>query len=316
MMNLFLKYKSQFKIYFINKQLAKNKPAIRENIILFSEPRSGSTWVMNLLQQIPETAVIWEPEHPDYGVLDPKLGFNSDIQYIPKDAQWKAAKEEYSKILSGQKLSKWSIEQSPFRDWLKARQLIVKFVRATALMPWLLKEFKFKHKPIFLIRHPMAVVYSQIRAFFEDEPFEKFSLPQQPYQDFIDQHKAFLQTLTTKLEVRLAFWCLNNKVILQEPKDHFIRIHYEDILLEPESTLKRLFEQLQIPVPESIFQQLNKPSVTDFKKDLKKDPKAQIEKWTKAFSEEDKKKAQRVLDHFGIKVYSATDPYPKRLALV
>jgi hypothetical protein len=293
------------------KAKVSHKINIEDTIVLFSEPRSGSTWVMNLLQQIPYTAVIWEPEHPENGLVDKALGLNSDIQYIPKQEHWPEAEEEFRRIFNLHKLNKWSAEQSPFRNWMKSEQMIVKFVRASALMPWLLEQFGFNHRPIFLLRHPMAVVKSQIRAFFREHNSDKFNAwPPQPYPSLFEKHRDFLNTLQSNLEIRLAVWCLNNSVVLEEPKENFIRIHYEDILLTPEACLERLFKELEVAVPDGALQLIDKPSVTDFQKDLKDNSREQIEKWTGAFSKEELKKAQQILDYFGIDLYSAYDPYP------
>lgn len=56
----------------------KRKSFRSENaLFIFSDPRGGSTWLMELLEQTPGAASIFEPFHPNLGSLDPNLNLGS-----------------------------------------------------------------------------------------------------------------------------------------------------------------------------------------------------------------------------------------------
>ena len=47
----------------------RNKFKAEEGIVIFSEARGGSTWLMEILNNIPNTVVDWEPLHVNNGVV-------------------------------------------------------------------------------------------------------------------------------------------------------------------------------------------------------------------------------------------------------
>ena len=295
----------------IMNRMKKANIDIRDTIILFSDPRSGSTWLMNMLQQIPNTATIFEPEHWEHGLLPSSLKFGAELQYIPKDHQWTEAKKAFEKIFLGYKLNKWTEQHSAYHEWMQSEQIIVKFVRGNTFIPWLINQFDFKYKPVYLLRHPLAVANSRLRNFKEDQAFQSFNFPDQPFNENILVHKPFLESLKTSIEIVIAIWCLNNKALLQEedPKE-YIKVNYENLRLQPEVQLRKIFNQLTIPLPKKALEMINKPSVTDFNKEMVADPHHQIEKWVKLISPEQQAEAQRVLDYFEIREYSAYNAYP------
>ena len=46
---------------------------VKDSIFIFSEPRGGSTWLMEIISHIPNSATIFEPFHSHYGALDLSL---------------------------------------------------------------------------------------------------------------------------------------------------------------------------------------------------------------------------------------------------
>ncbi len=292
-------------------QAIKKEPDFRENILLFCDQRGGSTWLMELLNNIPNTAVVWEPLHEVLGSVDPKLNFGWK-QYLAQELEWEAAKKDLQRIISGRKLNCWGVSRTPVRDFFTAERYVVKFVRGNALLPWFVEQFDLTRKPIFLLRHPISCSLSQMKAFKNDAPFEDyFNWGRYEFSEYWEAHEPLIKTLNSKLETHVVLWCLHNQPSLKASNsDKFVRVYYENLLLHGRRELDRMLEGLQITPPQSIYDKIYEPSKTDFKGDMMASPAAQIEKWLGKISESDQKNVQRILDYFEITEYNAYSPYP------
>ena len=289
----------------------KRSPDYTDNILLFCEQRGGSTWLMELLNHVPNTAVVWEPLHKVLGSADPNLNFGWK-QYIPQDIRWEAARKDLQHIMSGRKLNEWGVSRTPIRDYFRAERYMVKFVRGNALLPWLVKQVNLPRKPIFLVRHPISCSLSQMKAFKDDALFEAyFDWASYEFSDYWVQHEPFIKTLRSKLENHVALWCLHNAPALEAAdKDKYVTVFYEDLLLNGRHELERIFQGLNLTPPPGIYDKIYEPSKTDFKGDMIPDPSSQIEKWRQKISPSDQKDVQRILEYFKIRAYDAYSPYP------
>lgn len=117
----------------------------RDALLVFSDPRGGSTWITEMIQQIPRTAVVWEPLHLRYTDAFRELGFTWR-QYIPEHAEWEEARAAFERVLRGQILNEKLGSASSIKEFAQADQLIVKLCRGNALLPWLVRQFEFRHK--------------------------------------------------------------------------------------------------------------------------------------------------------------------------
>ncbi len=318
-MSSFTNAKNQTKIFLAKKILANKGLDPANNILIFSDQRGGSTWLMEMMNQIPQTAVLWEPFHEYRGVINPSLNF-SWRQYIPEYETWDAAKEDFIHMLQGKKLNPWVVGRTPLKDYSSCDKLVVKFVRGNALFPWFIRNITLKRKPILQVRHPIPVSLSQMKAFKDDKPFEAhfeeeyFALRPHPFNEYYIQHNDFLKSLKTKLEIHVARWCLYNKPALELPDDdRFVKVYYERLLLDSQSVINEIFSGLKIEIPQGIYDQVFRPSKTDFKSDLKETPEQQVEKWLPKVSADDLKRVSRILTYFDIKEYLADDPYPRKV---
>jgi len=68
-------------------------------ILLFSDPRGGSTWLTEILMKAINPAVIWEPLSPGINSEFKKLGF-PPRQFIPEEDEWPEAKEAFQELFS------------------------------------------------------------------------------------------------------------------------------------------------------------------------------------------------------------------------
>jgi len=295
----------------------------RNNILLFSEARAGSTWLAEMLHRIPGALINWEPLHPGEGVVPKTFNWGWRPYLSPEDATPHYL-DFLRRILNLRASNRWTLKFCSLSDLLYGRIIITKFVRANLLAPWILKHADLHYKPIFLIRHPVAVCLSQMKAFagipaedFARPANQAFQAPDCLHNERFLQNRNYLNKLETILERRIALWCINNLPALQHPVVHqkAIITFYEDLLLHPETELQRILQELGLEAhAPSVLSAttLRKASKTDFTKDYRHEPKQQMQKPMQELDEAMKVKIQRIFDYYGFELYAADDPYPKK----
>src|SRR5690606_10560197 len=170
--------------------------------IICGDPRGGTTWLAQLLNQLPGSALIWEPLAVSEVKEVHALKFQWR-QFIPESDSWPEAKELMECILSGRLLSPYLCQQTTPQQLRDATHLLIKFCRANQLLPWLTKEFNFEAPPVYLVRHPCAVVASQMKQGDWRNVSPSFTMPEGRYTSFYADHEQFLKTIDT-IEKRLT----------------------------------------------------------------------------------------------------------------
>ena len=283
------------------------------NHYIFADPRGGSTWMMEIIQNITDEPVIWEP-------LDFKIKNNpfNDLnfgwrQHIPEAENWEEAKHLFNNLFSGKILSQNILDYSTFSQLQNSQSLLFKICRGNALLPWLTRNFEFKYKPIYLVRHPFAVVFSQLKHGAWDYPFTNFHFPDTPFNDNYKEHKKFLDTIEYKEEALVAEWCMSNLITLNNPKNNinWITINYEEFVMNPENTLKRILTEWQIDYDISKID-FKKNSVTT-KKDTPDSKIKRLSSWQKNLNSKQLKHMKRVFDYFEVDFYIKENPFPEKV---
>lgn len=282
-----------------------------ENIIIFSDPRGGSTWITEMVMQIPKTTVLWEPLHLTEVEHFTKLNF-SWRQHIPEYEEWPEAENAFEQVLRGKVLNEWTCRLSSPLQLFSSERMIVKFVRANAMIPWLTRTFDFKYTPIHLVRHPFAVVASQLNYGSWDYEFDGFKIPNTPYNDIYLKHAGFLSKIETKEEALVATWCITNMIPLTNTRNNvdWLTIFYEDLIVDPEREMNRIFSRWNLSVPDTVYEMMRKASSTTKDATFELSIDEQLSKWKTVFSTEQLQKMQDVLNYFDVKVYSAFEMKP------
>lgn len=298
----------------LTNKLVKSKDYdILNNHYIFSDPRGGSTWLMEIIQTITKEPVIWEPLH--LGIKDnPFKTINFGWrQHIPEVSEWKEAKELFDKLFSGKILADNILYKSSFLQVLNSKSLLFKICRGNALLPWLTNNYSFNFKPIFLIRHPFAVVSSQLSHGAWDYPFVNYHIPDTPYNDNYKRHSAFLKTIKTKEEALVAEWCLANSEPLSHKDNNkkWLTINYEEFVLNPEKTLIRILTSWEINYDLSLIDYKKNSSTTkDDSPDIIID---RLSSWQNKLNKNQLENMGNVLDYFEIDIYSKNNSLPEKI---
>lgn len=296
---------------------------LQHAVIICGEARSGSTWLMEIINQIPKTVINWEPLQVEMGVVPKNYNFGWR-PFIPESDKTPGFTKLFKGILTYRIYNKWTAKFLKVKGLKNSKYVITKFVRANSLLPWITSQLgdKLTNKPILLIRHPITNCMSQLKTFqgikgkdlwTEFSEKRKFELPFGINNERFMKHTAYINSLNSVLERTIAIWCVNNAPILNHVnKNRWIEVKYEDLMLNPQDEISKLMGNFELGVDANVFNNFDfgRASASNYKGDFKKDPKIQLEAFLNQFEESYLKKIQRIFDYFELTTYSAFNAYP------
>jgi hypothetical protein len=283
-------------------RIRRHRP--EDAIVLSCDPRSGSTWISEVLSAATPSAVIWEPFHRDKVAEVNDLGF-AWRQYIPADADWPEAEALIRKILSGGVINQWTSWANPAADFVRAERLIIKCCRANGFLPWMIRKIAFERKPIHFLRHPFAIAASQIKMGNFDTGGMDRDLDRGPFAQEMSETSRYIRGLTTNEEKIVAMWCRTHRAALNDPltTNRTIRVHYENLTVNPGPEIRRIFDGWGESMPVNVLSLVHKASRMTEKSSQLETPKQQISKWQKHFNDKQISRLTAVLKDFGIGIY-------------
>ncbi|WP_158611360.1 sulfotransferase [Mangrovimonas spongiae] len=286
-------------------------------ILIFSEARGGSTWLMELLHHVPKTILNWEPLHVEKGVVpkEMNLGWRP---YLTKNNATLEHKKLFENILLLKRFTPWTTRYVYWKEVFTSKHVVTKFVRANMCLPWIVEQFpELSYKPVFLLRHPIAVALSRLKTFNRldlesiREPLkgaDYYTIPECLNNDRYIEHASFIKGLQTRLEIEVALWCLNNMMVINHPnKTLWVTVCYEDLVVAPQATFEKLLQAMGVKVPTSILNSIpyRRASSSNYHGNLKQDPLAQLSNFLKLLSKEELTRIQTIFDYFELKIYTA-----------
>jgi len=287
---------------------SRNTFSLENVLILAGDPRGGTTWLAEILKKLPGTAMLWEPLSISQVHQFRDLGFPWR-QYIPENGMWPEARQTFDRLFSGRLLSRYLCRRTSPEEIRKARFLLIKFCRANQLLPWLTSEFQFYYAPIYIVRHPCAVVASQLNQGGWNHITPRFEIPEGRFASFYSDHQSFLSTVDTVEKKLAATWCLCNKVPLDHPENNirWITLTYESMLQNPAKELNRIFSRWKIVFPENLHEWASKASETTVLESPIQSGKTadQLSHWKKQLTTKQKDDIYSVLQYFGIELYDS-----------
>ncbi|MBB6460749.1 sulfotransferase domain-containing protein [Flammeovirga kamogawensis] len=309
MRNLLLRLKQKvFSIYY--SLYINNKIDYKKSKLIFSDPRGGSTWLAETLYfLLDEHCLIWEPlRKKRFKNISDKL--TSIRPSINKYENYETELYQLKNLFSLKYKNPILLPYTSTFEIKKYTHTIIKFCRGNNLLPWLVNSIDFKYKPIYFVRHPLAVVKSQIEHGSWDDIDLQYSLKilcseykiEQSIIDFIHDQKIFL----------FLVWCIHNKNLSKS--GNWLLISYEELFLNPIKTFNFINAEWkcinQSKIDTFDFRK-NSRTVKDNKIILGE--KIQLSSWKGFFLDEEIKKYQIILNYFKINYYNLYDVYPVHL---
>jgi len=289
----------------------------KKNIFIFSTPRSGSTWLMELLATQPGYKYENEP-------LDIRIPFKR--KYLGVDS-WtelynNSAKEKIYNFLElkckGKLHYTSQLHQPYFSPIVNA--FIFKILHCCEDK---INEIaaNFNGEIIFLIRHPIPVslsrkVHPRLNAFIESDFKLNFSEEQLIFSKRIIEEGS-------NLEKAMLSWCLQNYVPLKSMNKKWTLLTYEQMVLEPEVVINHLKNRLGLSHMERIEKRLSKPSGSTNQSnsatkevlagnEIKQRKEYLINKWKKEINSHETEILMEMMNVFGLDIYKGYDALPDK----
>jgi len=230
----------------------------KQAILIFGSIRSGSTWLAEVLSSIEGHVQVFEPLHPGHVPVIKRV-FNYPNPYIPVTESWPEGHSLIKRILSGKLINSWVMSQASIRDVLKAKRLVIKFVRGNLLLEWVAVNMKVM-TPILVIRHPCAIVASQLSKGWNSGIKRQLN---HPYLDRYPEIRERCADLSEPEEVAALTWCIRYHAPLMAQHPYpFLLVSYEKLVRDGRQELERIFKALDIPLGREAISHLYKPSDT------------------------------------------------------
>jgi hypothetical protein len=285
-------------------------------VIISGQPRGGTTWLAEVMAADAHTGIMWEPLHPRRFQNNPELAAMGkaigNFPYIPENAEFPEAKAYLEKVLTATFLP-YELVAHPRevnRNLTAKTEWIVKFCRANMILPWMVKNIDVR-PPIYILRHPCAVISSQLRHQAFDNMGNTFEVQQSRYNDIFVQHEHVLRKVNSRIGKLAAWWALDNLLPLNSEMNNkkWITITYEELVLNPEQHLAAIYKRLDKTPPAGLQQKLNKPSSTTKPGAMILDGGNQLEGWKKKLKREEIHLILDIVHEIGIDAYTdASEP--------
>lgn len=240
--------------------------------------RSGTTWVQDVLAEANKLRPVFEPLHPLHipgaaaharryvaeGDEEPELyQLLSTYFYRPFHSLWADYRVVRRRLLPapGALLSPARLRRTVsyartsqehlllYRKKRRRPERLLKCVRANMMLGWIRR--RFDARIVFLIRHPAAVVLSQMRALRSWRPqqtVEQYRQDEKLLAQLDEPTRRLLFGPLSDFEALTLAWCIENTVALRQAAAGNIPVvHYETLLELGAPEWARLRLALELP---------------------------------------------------------------------
>ncbi|MEO0895722.1 MAG: sulfotransferase [Bacteroidota bacterium] len=294
----------------------------RPNIFVFATPRSGSTWLMEFLNQQAGTKAC--SELFNFRREGVKSYFKTEDWGILYENPMNPLVERYIEDIYAGKSSVGFLNIFPFRHKyyrVLSDRIVFKVLHGMEdRINWI--KDTFEAKVILLLRHPIAVslsreTFPRLDIFLNSDYSRNFTPEQLKYGRHILENGS-------KMEKGMLSWCLQNAVPLREANEDWVVVSFEQLNTEAARLIPILNEKLDLDTGniDELLDQLNRPSSSSSKSDKETQQKLKesdpndktwlIEKWRSKVSVEEEQKLMEVLELFEIDYYEAGSFVPNK----
>jgi hypothetical protein len=307
--------------------------------------RSGTTWVLDALAEANHLRTVFEPLYPPAGLIDSRFAY----AFVPSHTEAATLHAMFVAAVDGTLESLWTdYRKSPLLLQLKGGHLksvtdlkkhlrhcwsmveryrtyrpikrrpepLIKCIRANLMLGWVAAHFE--SRIALLMRHPGAVVESQLRFAEHWDPFwvlERYRTDEALMQGALRPYADFLKRGLSRAGALTANWCIENLVPASEAAQNgYCVMFYEELLEQPQAEWRRLTDSLGLKyVPDSHL--LNEPSQQAARKwGRHRSETASYERsyshWRERLPSGVLDQIASVLDAFGVTFYSLSENRP------
>ena len=273
---------------------------IHNTIMVAGTARSGTTWLARTIASQLSCRLMFEPFHS--GKVETFQAFD----YFPYMRPWEQNEALWAycrKVFTGDIRHSWIDRQV---EHIFPRCRLVKEIRANLFLGWL--HNKFPEVPLlFVLRHPCAVVLSRMQLdWWTDKDIESFLSQPKLVHDFLDGKMEVIKGAKTVEEKHAIIWSISNLVPLRHFQSSRLKVvFYEDLCLQPEKEIPRVFEAIGHSYHRSVFEKLGEPSATATSSSAVIAGEDRVNRWKEALSSEQIRNILSVVEAFELdRIYS------------
>lgn len=228
----------------------------RNAVFVAGLPRSGTTWLGELINFRNESRYLFEPFDPSRVALAVNFGNHTYLRPTDDDPHFLApARAIVTGLVREHFVDQWNRK-------IICGSRVIKEVRASLFLRWLCAHFP--GMPIVLIvRHPFAVAVSQRKTNVDVDLEAEFLSQPELVRDFLQPYIEVMRACATPFERLVAMWCVGVGVPLSQFRNGEICVvFYEHLSTEPDRVLAEVFAHLNRRFDPGIRRALTKPSTT------------------------------------------------------
>jgi hypothetical protein len=210
---------------------------LHESVVVLAPPRSGSTWLTEVVGSWPGFGVINEPLHPVF-VAPRRFGLQSR-NYLPP-----AAADDLVRYLraafTGDVVQPFAVSfNNPIEPWT-VKRWISKVVHGNGLIGWCAERLP-EPQYVGLLRHPCAVIASQRRKNMIST--DTFHAARLQFASLWPEFATVLHTARSEVARYAACWCMDIFALMNCRKPpRFRLVCYEDLVSNADVSFARLAE--------------------------------------------------------------------------
>ena len=278
---------------------------MKEPILITGSHRSGTTWVGNIIRNLPRIYYLHEPLTPNS--ITRGL-FNTEIwyKYYDPEKEYENIETILNELFSGSYPFKAMFHFKnglPHTDYRNPAEWI---------------HQKWNSKNVILIRHPAAFVSSLIRLNWRFN-FENFTKQPDLIDRFLGPYRSQINNPPKDFisEASLIWTCIT-KIIIEYQKlyPNWLYIRHEDLSYDPIKEYELLFEKLKLPFSNEVKKVIHSSSnfsnpseVANSKvvHQLQRNSRDNIKNWKKRLNNKDINKVRDLTEHLSQSFYSEKD---------
>ena len=267
---------------------------VRNTVLVAGAPRSGTTWIAELLASAAPTRLMFEPFNPD---LVREFRNFRHFQYMRPEEHSPGLERFAESVLRGDIHNAWIDRQI---DTLRPSRRLVKDVRINLMLGWLKQQFP--ELPIILIvRHPCAVVASRLKlGWATDDDIDRLVSQTDLVEDYLASKMDVIAGARSAAEKHAVIWCVFNLVPLKHLPSHLQNVfYYEALESDPAAEVPRLFDSAKLPYSDSVLAAAKRASMTTKQPD-RRFREERIPRWRTDLSTTQIAGIQRIVDAFGL----------------
>lgn len=280
-----------------------NNP-IEDKILISSTSRSGTTWFADLLNLIPNSAVIWEP----FGSI-PSLRDRRQVPYLKPGEVSDPLRREVKSLFDGEFLEFHMTNHLTFRQLICSTRYIYKACRSNRILPWI-NQYYDLDKVVILVRHPCAVVSSQLsHGAWDDvlrEGGSQFPNIVSNLKEKLPLNKMDYESITEPEEKLALNWALDYFVLgIHKIPNKWNVTTYERLMWNQSKETMRILDELGYDsVSKSEIETvMNESSRTTVER--ADSVRKQLSKWKRRLTDNQVENILRIVRKVGIKFYNA-----------